>query len=190
MDEWLAEIPRNLAENLVSLRGRRKLSQAALARLCKVPRSTIAHMESGEGNPSLSNLSRVAGALQVSVEELLSRPRSGCLLLRRDGIRSQKRNRGVATIFKLLPDPIPGMEIDRIEMERGGSFGGVPHTAGTKEYMSCVKGEITVTVLGERHRVGEGDVLAFPGDQPHSYHNTGSSKAVCFSVVVLARKFG
>ncbi len=189
MDEWLAEISKSLAENLVSLREKRGLSQAALARLCKVPRSTIAHVESGAGNPSLTNLSRISSALQISLEELLARPRSKCLLVKAGDIRSQKRSHGAATIFKLLPDPIPGMEIDKVEIERGGRFGGVPHIAGTKEYMTCVKGEVTVTVWGERHRVSEGDVLAFPGDQPHSYHNTGPSRAVCFSVVVLAQKF-
>lgn len=189
MDEWLADLSKNLAENLASLRSRRGLSQAALARLCQVPRSTIAHVESGGGNPSLSNLSRISAALQVSVEELLSRPRPKCVLLKAGEVRAQKRNQGAATVFKLLPDPIPGMEIDKMVIERGGRFGGVPHTPGTKEYMTCVKGEVTVTVLGEGHRVEAGDVLAFPGDQPHSYHNTGDSKAVCFSVVVLAQKF-
>lgn len=122
------------------------------------------------------------------MEELLSRVRPRCLLVKAKEIKSHKRS-GMATIFKLLPDPIPGMEIDKMEIERGGRFAGVPHTAGTKEYMTCVKGEVTVVVMGERYRVAEGDVLAFPGDQPHSYQNTGSLTAICFSVVALAQKF-
>lgn len=39
---------------------------------------------------------------------------------------------------------------------------------------------------GTAYRVQEGDVLAFPGDQAHSYSNTGNRKAVCVSVVALA----
>lgn len=189
MAEWLADIAQNLAQNLIALREKRGLSQAALARLSAVPRSTIAHVESGSGNPSLTNLARISAALQVTVEELLSKPRARCHLVRAKDVKSQRRQNGVATIFKLLPDPVPGMEIDKMEIERGGRFGGVPHSTGTKEYMTCVKGEVTVAIQGERYRVGEGDVLAFPGDQPHSYHNTGDAKAVCFSVVALAGKF-
>ena len=189
MDEWLAELSGNLAENIVSLREKRKLSQAALARLTGIPRSTIAHIESGSGNPSLANLSRLSAALRVSVEELLSRAQPRCQLVAAKDVRVQRRSQGGAAIHKLLPDPIPGMEIDKMEIDRGARFSGVPHTQGTKEYMTCVKGEVTVTVLGEKFRVGEGDVLAFPGDQPHSYHNSGEGKAVCFSVVSLAREF-
>lgn len=186
MADWLEELPRNLAENLVALREKRGLSQAALARLAGIPRSTIAHVESGSGNPSLANLSRLSAALQVSVEELLSRPRPRCQLLKAKDVKVVRRSHGVVSISKLLPDPVPGMEIDRIEIERGGRFGGVPHTTGTREYMTCVRGEVTVTVAGEKFLVGEGDVLAFPGDQAHSYHNTGDAKTVCFSVVALA----
>ena len=186
MDEWLDQLAGNLAKNVVSLREKRGLSQAALARLAGIPRSTIAHVESGAGNPSLANLSRLSAALQVSVEELLSRARPRCQLVKAGDVRVVRKSQGVALVSKLLPDPVPGMEIDRMEIEKGGRFGGVPHTPGTREYMTCVKGEVTVTVGGEKFRVGEGDVLAFPGDQAHAYQNSGSGKAVCFSVVALA----
>lgn len=187
MDYRLEAISENLATNLVSLRTKRGLSQLSLAKLAQVPRSTVAHLESGSGNPTLSNLTRISAALQVSLEELLARPRPHCQLLKAKDIRSIKRSQGVATVFKLLPDPLLGMEIDRIEIERGGRLGGIPHSAGTKEYLTCVKGVITVTVLGSQYKVEEGDVLAFPGDQPHSYQNTGNSKAIGFSVVALTQ---
>jgi XRE family transcriptional regulator, regulator of sulfur utilization len=186
MDDWLESLARNLAQNIVALRERRGLSQAALAKLSQIPRSTIAHIESGSGNPSLANLSRLSAALQVSVEELLSRARPRCELIKAASVKVVKRSQGVAVISKLLPDPVPGMEIDRIEIEKGGRLGGVPHTPGTREYMTCVKGEVAVTVAGERFKVEEGDVLAFPGDQAHSYQNTGPGKAIVFSVVALA----
>jgi quercetin dioxygenase-like cupin family protein len=186
MDHWLEGISENLASNISTLRAKRRLSQLALAKLAQVPRSTIAHLESGSGNPSLSNLARISVALQVGLEELLARPRPQCQLTKAKDVRSIKRSQGAATVFKLLPDPLPGMEIDRIEIERGGRLGGIPHTAGTKEYLTCVQGGITVTVLGNPYKVEEGDVLAFPGDQPHSYRNVGASKALGFSVVVLA----
>jgi transcriptional regulator with XRE-family HTH domain len=186
MANGLGEIAKNLAASIVALRRKRGMSQAALARLSGVPRSTVAHLESGAGNPSLTNLARIAGALQVSIEELLARPRASCKLVRANELRGTRRGQGVATVYKLLPDPIPGMEMDRMEIEAGGRMGGIPHVTGTKEYLSVVQGEVTVYVAGESFRVGSGDVLAFPGDQAHSYHNTGSKKSVAFSVVVLA----
>lgn len=180
------QVSEYLAQNIVSLRQKRSITQAGLAKIAGVPRSTVTHLESGSGNPSLSNLIKVASALQVTIEELLAAPRTRCKLLKNNELRAVKRSQGAVTVFKLLPDPIAGMEIDRMEIETGARMGGIPHVPGTKEYLTVIQGEVTVNVGGQAFRVREGDVLAFPGDQPHSYHNTGSRPARAFSVVALA----
>ena len=65
-----------LARNLASLRYSRALTQGALARAAAVPRSTIANLESGVGNPSLTVLVKVANALAVPLDELTAAPRA------------------------------------------------------------------------------------------------------------------
>ena len=186
MANALPEISRYLSDNLQNLRRARGMSQGALARLASIPRSTLTHLESGAGNPSLQNLLRIAGGLQVSIEELLQKPRARGQVIRSNEIPAQKRANGMATVFKLLPDRIPAMELDRLELQPGGRMGGIPHTPNTKEYLTCISGQVEVAVGGEKHRLGPGDVLAFPGNQPHSYFNPGKSHAACLSVVVLA----
>src|SRR6188474_3348076 len=59
-------IQSNLAANLRYLRQRRGLTQAGLAHLCGLPRSTVAHVETGTGNPTLIVLSRLAAACPLS----------------------------------------------------------------------------------------------------------------------------
>ena len=66
----------NLARNLASLRHARGLTQDALAKAAAVPRSTIANLESGVGNPSLTVLVKVANALDVPIDELTAPPRA------------------------------------------------------------------------------------------------------------------
>lgn len=178
-------IARHLAHNVAALRRGRQLTQAQLARQAGLPRSTLTWIESGEGNPSLKNLVRLAGALQVGIEELLARPRAECVLIPRDAVPVHRRAGG-GRQYKLLPDPLPGMEIDRLELEPGARLRGVPHLDRTREYLTVVSGEIVLHVAGEGHRVRAGDVLAFPGDRPHSYHNPGPGRAVALSVVALA----
>src|SRR5437667_225798 len=51
----------HLARNLAALRHVRTLTQGALAKSSGLPRSTIANLESGVGNPSLAVLPKVAG---------------------------------------------------------------------------------------------------------------------------------
>src|SRR3982074_3035036 len=53
----------HLARNLAARRRAPHLTQDALARAAAVPRSTIANLESGAGNPSLVVLVKVAHAL-------------------------------------------------------------------------------------------------------------------------------
>jgi quercetin dioxygenase-like cupin family protein len=62
-----------------------------------------------------------------------------------------------------------------------------PHTPGTREYLTCETGAITLVAAGETWRLSPGDLVAFRGDQKHSYTNEAMEPAVGFSVVVLAR---
>src|ERR1700741_269567 len=90
----LASVSKYLSQSVQVLRKARGLSQGGLAKLASVPRSTVTYLESGTGNPSLHNLIRIAGALQVSIEELLQKPKSDCQLIRKDLIPTQKRANG------------------------------------------------------------------------------------------------
>jgi quercetin dioxygenase-like cupin family protein len=129
-------------------------------------------------------LHRAAGALQVSIEELLSTPRAACEFFPLGALPT--RTQGDAKVSRLLPHAIPGMEMDRIELPPRGRMTGIPHTPGTREYLTCDTGEIVLVAAGERWHLHEGDVIAFRGDQRHSYSNPGSRAAVGYSVVVLA----
>ncbi len=99
-------IARHLANNILALRKTRGLSQDQLAKLAEIPRSTLTHIESGGGNPSLQNLAKLSFALQVGIEELLSRPRNECELRSEAQIPVQRRAHGRALIYKLLPERI------------------------------------------------------------------------------------
>lgn len=187
MDKQLDDLSSFLAQNVTELRAQRNMTQATLAKLAGLPRSTITYIESGDGNPSLQNLTRVAHALQISIEELLSAPRGRYKLVKNSEVAMRSRGRHASVhVFELLPDPIPGMNIDRMEFQPRARMGGTPHIQGTKEYLTCLQGEITVRTGHEVFKVQQGDVLAFPGDQPHSYENSGEGRAICISVVALA----
>jgi transcriptional regulator with XRE-family HTH domain len=185
-DPELARLSEHLGDNLRFVRQRRGITQGQLAKLCDVPRSTIANLEAGGSNPTLSVLSRLSRSLHLSLEELLSPPKVRCQLFPSGTLPVKSRARGRARVHKLLPHAIPGMEIDRFELESNARITGVPHRPGTHEYLCCERGELRITVEGERFDLRPGDVATFPGDQAHGYHNTGSELAVAFSVVTLA----
>jgi transcriptional regulator with XRE-family HTH domain len=178
------ELAGRLAANLRHLREARGLTQGQMARLSGIPRATWGHLESGAANPTLQVLHRVALALQVPLEELTSAPRAACRFYPRASLLT--RRQGDASIRKLLPDTIPGMLVDRMEIAPRGRVTGVPHMPGTREYLTCESGHIVLAVAGERWRLAPGDVVVFRGDQRHSYANPEARVAIGYSVVLLA----
>jgi transcriptional regulator with XRE-family HTH domain len=178
------ELADRVANNLRHLRGLRGLTQAQAAAAAALPRATWAHLESGAANPTLAVITRAAQALQVSIEELLAAPRAGVELIHADQLPTRTKNGAV--IRQLLPDPLPGMSLERIELPPRASFAGVPHTPGTKEYLACESGSLLLAVAGRKIALEPGDVVAFLGDQKHSYANPGARPAVGYSAVLLA----
>ena len=175
----------NLGANVRRLREARGHSQQQMARLAGIPRPTWASLESGSANPTLAVLGRAASALSVSIEELIGPPRTAA---RRfvAGEVPERRRQG-ARIRQLLPESIPGLDIARMELAPGGQLGGIQHTPGTREYLSCESGRIELVASGERWELGPGDTLVFRGDQRHSYRNLDARRiAVAISVVCFA----
>ncbi len=177
------ELAGRLARNVKQLRQARGLTQVQMAKLSGLPRATWSNLESGAANPTLAVLHRVALALQVSLEEIVAAPRSGVKHYPKGALPT--RTRGETQISSLLPDKIPGMLIERLELPPGARLVGVPHTPGTREYLTCESGIIDLVASGEAWRVERGDVVVFRGDQRHSYANTTRAVAVGYSVVML-----
>lgn len=176
------DLKRNLADNVRRLREAHNMSQQRMSELSGLPRPTWASLESGAANPTLNVLSKAAQALQVSIEELVGAPRNEIQFIAASDVK--KRRRQDAELRPLVPDALPGLEFSRMELAPGGRMVGVPHTAGTREYLTCEKGRIELIVVGEHWQLAAGDMLVFRGDQRHTYKNADSGrKAIAISVV-------
>ena len=174
----------HLADNIKTLREGRGLSQQQIAKIAGIPRATWTNLESGGANPTLSVLVRVADALQVRLDELLASPRGAARLVRADELPT--RQRGLVAIRKLLPEPLPGLDLERMVLPPGARMAGVPHTPGTREYLTCERGTVELAVAGERYSLAEGDLVCFRGDQRHAYANLGNENAIAYSAIAFA----
>lgn len=181
MDE---QVPENLGRNIRTLREARGLTQAQIAKIAGIPRPTWANLESGAANPTLSVLVKVANALTVRLEELIGPPKALARLYTPEEL--PVRRRGKVTVRKLLPESIPGLEIERMELPGGASMTGVPHTPGTREYLTCEIGSVELSAGGETWRLKPGELVVFRGDQKHGYRNPERKTAIAYSVVAFA----
>jgi XRE family transcriptional regulator, regulator of sulfur utilization len=174
----------HLGRNIATLREARGFSQHQISKLAGIPRATWANLESGNANPTLAVLIKVAQALQVRLEELIEPPRRLGRLYKADALPT--RTRGLVTVRKLLPETIAGLEIERMELPARSSMAGVPHTVGTREYLTCERGQIELSAGGATFALEPGDVVVFRGDQKHGYRNPGTVAAIAYSVITFA----
>lgn len=181
----LSEAIHHLGQNLNSLRKSRGLTQDQLAQVAGIPRTTLSYFESGQGNPSLKTLIKLAAILGVTFEELLATPRPSCLLTQNKDLKRQVRAQNTAVKVTLLPDPVPGLQFERLDLQPQALMIGTPHSKGTREYFTCTLGRMVVFVDGQDYALETGDVLAFPGDCKHSYHNPSATESQGISIVVL-----
>ncbi len=178
-----SDLSGRLGDNVRQLRAARGKTQQQMAGLAGVPRATWANLESGGANPTLAVLHAVATALSVSLEELLAPPRATGRRYPKADLPTKRR--GKVEIRKLLPDPVPGMDIERLELPPRSRMTGVPHTSGTREYLACEVGTIRLVASGDQFDLEAGDVVAFRGDQRHSYANVGRGTAIGYAVITL-----
>lgn len=174
----------HLADNIRALREARGLTQQQMATVAGVPRPTWTNLESGGANPTLAVLIKVANALQIRVEELIGPPKASAQFY--SAAQLPVRTRGTITVRKLLPDPIPGLELERMHLPPGTRMTGVPHTAGTREYLTCERGTIELSASGETWTLAPGDVVVFRGDQKHGYRNRSRTDAIAYSIIAFA----
>jgi mannose-6-phosphate isomerase-like protein (cupin superfamily) len=101
-----------------------------------------------------------------------------------------------ATAAARRPDRSGGRRRDRIrlvEWEETVEHRPTPGSAARRtclepEYFTCLEGRVEIVVAGQPHKLTAGDVLAFPGNTAHSYHNPDTRHpARGISVVILAK---
>ena len=169
-----------LAANLRRLRERRQLTQQDLAERSGVPRPTLAHLESGEANPTLSVLVRVAEALGTSIEELIGRVEPAITIHASKSLGEHRR--GKARLVDLAPGAFAGLSFQRVELPAGARFDAAPEARTGRCFVTLESGELTLEAGGEIHRLSRGDVAAILREVGHRCTNSGRAQLILYSV--------
>jgi len=67
----MSNASKRLGTNMKKIRLEKEMSQGDISRKLKVDRSFISNIESGNTNPTLATIAKIAGVLDVSVDKLL-----------------------------------------------------------------------------------------------------------------------
>lgn len=174
-----------IAGNVAAGRRRLGLSQDQLAVRSGASKGTIVQIEQGLANPSISSLCRIAVALGVSVEDLVSAPSRACAhiqVVARSKLLWQGSGGGSARLHVGTRGPNM-LELWSWELAPGESYHSEGHSPGTREIVMVLKGALQVTIGDEVAEITAGSSATFEAGRAHSY--TGKARGMtAFTMVV------
>lgn len=176
-----------VAQRISALRKSHGLSFDSLGQRAGVSKGTLVQIEQGGANPSISTLCRLAGALGVSVADLVSpmeMPETAVMVFGPGETRSLWSGPSGGSALLLAGTPGPDMlEIWKWVLKPGERFEASVHSAGTRELIHVTEGSLALEVDGQSSVVAAGSTAIALTDRPHAYNNPGSVP-VHFTMVV------
>lgn len=159
-----------IARSLRRERERTGLSLSELAKRAGIAKSTLSHLESGVGNPSVETLWALGVALEVPFARLVDPPAPTVRVIRAGegpSVASEQAN-FIGTLLSSCP-PSARRDLYVITLEPGAARVADPHIPGTVEHLTVAAGRIRTGPATSPIELGPGDYAGFPGDVPHTY---------------------
>jgi len=149
-----------------------------VADVAGVSESFLSQVERGRANPSISSLTRIAAALDVSVHALFAPDRRSPSHIVRAGTAPALEFGEGARKWLLTPEPLQELEIIVCEFAVGGHSGERPYVHGDAEETCIVlAGTVEVQIGEEQMELREGDAVHYRSSQPHRTANVGDTDA-------------
>jgi transcriptional regulator with XRE-family HTH domain len=174
-----SDIHDRLAASLREARKARGLSLDAVAKLSGVSRSMVSQIERGESSPTVATLWNLTQALQVDFAGLLEgKPAPGIEVTRASAAPVIARSAGVRIRILSPAEAVGEHEVYDLAFEAGAALISDPHSAGCREHLTVIEGEMTVTSGEEDEHLGPGDTARYAADRPHAIRARGAARAI------------
>lgn len=164
------DIHDRLAASLRDARKARGLSLDAVAKLSGVSRSMVSQIERGESSPTVATLWNLTQALQVDFAGLLEGRAAPGIEVVRANAAPVIGGRGQGLTIRILsPAEAVGVhEVYDLRFGADGTLDSEPHSAGCREHLTVIEGQIRVISGNEDSLLGPGDTARYPADRPHA----------------------
>jgi transcriptional regulator with XRE-family HTH domain len=136
-----------------------------------VSRRMVISIEHGEGNPSIATLLRISDALGVGLPVLVDveRPRASTVTAAGRAPVLWRGPNGGQALLVAGTEPPDVVELWDWTLHPGEEHSSEAHSAGTRELLLVLQGEVDLRVGDRTDRLEVGDSAAFAGDVAHGY---------------------
>ena len=156
-----------VAKNIKRLREENKLSMEELSKLSGVSKSMLAQI-----------------GMKVPFDALTVRPERAYEIVRTSEVQPLLEDSGKVKNYSIFPDDENRrFAVYYLELDEDSYWESDPHLKGTTEFITVFEGRIAIYVEGQTFSVEKGESIRFQADNPHSYRNTGTEKAVLHMIL-------
>jgi transcriptional regulator with XRE-family HTH domain len=175
-------IDAHVGARIRTLRLERKLRLQQLAEHTRLSIGFISQIERGISSPSLSALTHLADALDVSLSQLFDTPRAAAAsgeIVVRTGARGKLTARRSGIYKQLLTADTPDrFSFYLMTMESAASSGTDLYAHQGEEAGLVMQGKLRLTVEDKSWTLARGDSFHFPSERPHRFENAARGKVV------------
>jgi transcriptional regulator with XRE-family HTH domain len=160
-----------IGERVRRHRGERGWTLDELGERSGVSRRMLINIEHGEGNPSIATLLRISDALGVGLPVLVDveRPRELTVTAAGQAPQLWRGPHGGRALLAAGTKPPDVVELWDWTLHPGETHSTEAHSAGTRELLLVLEGEVDLRVGDRTERLCAGDSAAFGGDVAHGY---------------------
>ncbi|GGS59098.1 transcriptional regulator [Planobispora rosea] len=178
-----------IANNVRAQRAHRQMTLDELAARSGVSRGMLVQVEQGRTNPSINTLTRIADALGVTVARMVEVSDTPVVrVVNAADMVTFPHGDGSAARLLVGTDAPAILELWDWRLAPGEHHDGDAHPPGTREMLTVLEGELTLTVYGRSHAVGTDGAVVFSADRPHRYANEGERPLRFVMVVTEPRE--
>lgn len=176
----------NIAINLKRIRKAKGMSLDVVAEQTGVSKSMLATIEKGEANPSIGVIGKIMSGLRIGLHDLTQVPQNDTYMVDVDKLEPTKSVKGQYRVWTCFPiEDNHAVEIYRIDIEPGGIYESGSHGERTKEYITMIKGRLTIRIDDGIHVVENEQFFRFESDKSHVYMNEGEEVISFISFFVV-----
>lgn len=180
--------PPEVGATLQKLRLARSLTLEDLSRAAGVSKSMLSQIEREKANPTIAVAWRLANALGIGIEELLSAETKEIEPIRVLDPHETPTLPGdhAGYVLRILgPMELAGkFEWYELTLAAGGELISQPHDPGAMEHLTVLSGAMEVEVEGHKRKIKHGGTARYHADRSHAIRNTGKTEAKALMVVI------
>ncbi len=181
-----------IGENVQKIREKHGMTLSVLSEKCGVAKNMLSQIESGQVNPTIATVWKIAQGLDVDINALLTGQdelQRTFSVSRKDEITRLEADEEGVHIRVLSPlSMAEDLEMYMLTFQEGQALHSSPHSVRTEEFLTILEGAVRVQAGENNAELSEGDFIRYHADTDHVIENIHAGRTRIYMVVRFQKR--